>query len=176
MIKILAPVTAAELIAIAHKKLITRTYKQKGERKIKKKIMISIVMAVVLAISLASHSATAEERWKVFEMGESGQTVAFKMTVEEITADNAEKARLAAIDASNHQKSKARLLVIDMGESGENISFPMSVEEIQWAALRESREAAKRTAQKNITANKPNVPVEKCELCESGQIISFTKN
>lgn len=32
VIKILVPVTAAELIASAHKKLITRAYKQKGER------------------------------------------------------------------------------------------------------------------------------------------------
>ena len=139
----------------------------------RKKLMITIVMVFVLAMSLASHPATAEERWKVFEMGESGQTVAFKLTAEEITA---EKARLAAINADNHQKSKVRLLVIEMGESGENVSFPISAEEIQKTALREAQETAKRTAQKNIKANKRNVPVEGCELCESGQIINFTKS
>jgi hypothetical protein len=73
------------------------------------------------------------------------------------------------------QKSKAGFLVIEMGESGENISFPMSAEEIQRTALREAQEAAQRTAQKNIKANKPNIPVEECELCESGEIITFVK-
>jgi len=62
-----------------------------------------------------------------------------------------------------------------MGESGESISFPMSAEEIQRTALREAQEAAQRTAQQNMRANKPNVPVDECELCESGEIITFVK-
>ena len=138
----------------------------------KKKIMIAIVMAVVLAMSLASHPATAEDRYKVIEMGESGQTVEFKMTAEEIMAENA---RSAAINAANHQKSNSGLLVIEMGESGESVSFPMSAEEIQRTALRDAQEAAQRTARKNMRANKPNVPVDECELCESGEIITFVK-
>ena len=134
--------------------------------------LIKSILVTVVALTLTCGLATAGEKMKVYEMGESGQTVEFKMTAAEIAA---EKARSAAINAANHQKSKARLLVIEMGESGQNVSFPMSAEEIQRTALREAQEAAQRTAQKNMRANKPNVPVDECELCESGEIITFVK-
>ena len=137
--------------------------------------IINSILVTAMALTLTYGLATAGEKMKVYEMGESGQTVVFKMTAEEIIAENGEKARLAAINAASHQKPKARLLVIIMGESGESISFPMSAEEIQRTALREAREAAKRTAQKNMKANKPKVLVEECELCESGEIITFTR-
>lgn len=137
--------------------------------------LIKSILVMVMAVTLTAGLATAGEKMKVYEMGESDQTVAFKMTAEEIAAENAENARLAAINADNRQKSKAGLLVIEMGESGESISFPMSAEEIQRTALREAQEAAQRTAQQNMRANKPNVPVEECELCESGEIITFVK-
>ncbi len=134
--------------------------------------LIKSILVMVMAATLTAGLATAGEKMKVYEMGESGQTVAFKMTAAEIAAENA---RSAAINAANHQKSNAGLLVIEMGESGENVSFPMSAEEIQRTARREAQEAAQRTAQKNMRANKPNVPVEECELCESGEIITFVK-
>ena len=137
--------------------------------------LIKSILVMVMAVTLTAGMATAGEKMKVYEMGESGQTVEFKMTAAEIGAENAENARSAAINATNHQKSNAGLLVIEMGESGENVSFPMSAEEIQRTALKEAQEAAQRTAQKNMRANKPNVPVEECELCESGEIITFVK-
>ncbi len=130
---------------------------------------------MVMAVTLTAGLATAGEKMKVYEMGESGQTVEFKMTAEEIAAENAENARLAAINADNRQKSITRFLVIEMGESGQNVSFPMSAEEIQRTVLKEAQEAAQRTAQQNMRANKPNVPVDECELCESGEIITFVK-
>ena len=134
--------------------------------------LIKSILVMVMAVTLTAGLATAGEKMKVYEMGESGQTVEFKMTAAEIAA---EKARSAAINTANHQKLNAGLLVIEMGESGQNVSFPMSAEEIQRTALREAQEAAQRTAQKNMRANKPNVPVEECELCESGEIITFVK-
>ena len=137
--------------------------------------LIKSILVMVMAVTLTAGLATAGEKMKVYEMGESGQTVEFKMTAEEIVAENAEKARSAAINAANHQKSKTRLLVIEMGESGQIFSFPMSAEEIQRTALREAQEAAQRTAQQNMRANKPNVPVDECELCESGETITFVK-
>ncbi len=137
--------------------------------------LIKSILVMVMAVTLTAGLATAGEKMKVYEMGESGQTVEFKMTAEEIAAENAENARLAAINADNRQKSITRFLVIEMGESGQNVSFPMSAEEIQRTVLKEAQEAAQRTAQKNIKTNKPNVPVEECELCESGEIITFVK-
>ena len=134
--------------------------------------LIKSILVMVMAVTLTAGLAAAGEKMKVYEMGESGQTVEFKMTAAEIAAENA---RSAAINAANHQKSKARLLVIEMGESGHKVSFPMSAEEIQRTALREAQAAAQRTAQKNMRANKPNVPVDECELCESGEIITFVK-
>ena len=134
--------------------------------------LIKSILVTVVALTLTWGLATAGEKMKVYEMGESGQTVEFKMTAAEIAAENA---RSAAINAANHQKSNAGLLVIEMGESGQKVSFPMSAEEIQRAALRDAREAARRTARKNMRANKPNVPVDECELCESGEIITFVK-
>ena len=68
-----------------------------------------------------------------------------------------------------------KMKVYEMGESGQNVSFPMSAEEIQRTALRDAQEAAQRTARKNMRANKPNVPVDECKLCESGEIITFVK-
>ncbi len=137
--------------------------------------LIKSILVMVMAATLTAGLATAGEKMKIYEMGESGQQVAFKMTAEEIAAENAENARLAAINAHNRQKSNTGFLVIEMGESGQNVSFPMSAEEIQRTALREAQEAAQRTVRENMRANKPNVPVEECELCESGEIITFVK-
>ena len=137
--------------------------------------LIKTILVSVMAVTLSCGMATAGAKMKVYEMGESGQTVEFKMTAEEVAAEYAEKARLVAINTDSHQKSNAGLVVIEMGESGESVSFPMSAEEIQRTVLKEAQEAAQRTAQKNIKTNKPNVPVEECELCESGEIITFVK-
>ena len=110
---------------------------------------------------------------KAYEMGESGQVVLFSMTPEEIAAEDAETARLASLRESTPKEPMMETYA--MAESGEVISFPMSAEEIKTAERQAAEKAAKRSASKHESVRKPNVVVEGLELCECGEIITFTK-
>ena len=61
--------------------------------------IINLTISILLSIGmlLGTNSAKAEQRVKIFEMAESGQTIEFQMTPEEIASEDAENARLAGI-------------------------------------------------------------------------------
>jgi len=62
-----------------------------------KKLILLLKSILGLVVFISFNSASAEERLIVIEMGESGQTVSFQMSAEEIADKNAEFARPTAI-------------------------------------------------------------------------------
>jgi hypothetical protein len=68
---------------------------------------------------------------KVFEMGESGHKVEFRMTAAEITAANAENARLAAIKSARTGPGRPAGVKYELAESGYIIEFPEARTEME---------------------------------------------
>jgi hypothetical protein len=141
-----------------------------GARRENMKHIISFIGSIlVFGIFFVFSPATAEERVKVLEMGESGQTIEFLMTPEEIAAENAEKKRLAAIREPKLKKPIKRVKIFEMGDSGQTVEFEMTPKEIAVEEAGKARLVAIREAK----AKKPKKPVIGFELAESGVIIEF---
>ena len=58
-----------------------------------RKVILTAISILAMVIIVSINTASAEKRHIVIEMGESGQTVSFPMTSEEIAAIDAENAR-----------------------------------------------------------------------------------
>ena len=137
-----------------------------------KSIKLIIAILLTIGISLATSTAIAEQRVKIFEMAESGQTFEFQMSPEEIASENAENARLAVVRQANLNKPKERKKVIEMGESGQTVEFPMSLEEI----AAEDAENARIAASRQASLTRPQKQTLTFELAESGITIEFPVN
>ena len=137
-----------------------------------KNVIITIAILSTLGLFLRISQAGEEKGVIVIEMGESGQTVEFLMSSEEIAAANAENARFAAIRQAKLKKSEERKQVIEMGESGQVAAFPMNPEKIAAEDIENARFAAVRQAR----LKKPQKQVVTFELPESGIIIEFPVN
>jgi hypothetical protein len=120
-----------------------------------KGINLIIAILLTLGISLETSTAIAAKRVKIFEMAESGQTIEFQMSPEEIASEDAEKARLTDIRQAKLKKPEERKQVIEMGESGQAVEFPMSPEEI----AAEDAENARLAAIRQARLKKPVLPV-----------------
>ena len=66
-------------------------------------------------------------------MGEGDHTVAFPMSAEEITAANAENARLAALEATRATVPPEPVVRFELAESGHIIEFPEARTEMELA-------------------------------------------
>jgi hypothetical protein len=134
-----------------------------------KNIIIKSFTLLVLVIFWTINPVNAGDRFKVYEMAESGIIIKFIMTPEEIAAKDAENARLAAIKEAQSNSAQERLKVYEIGESGNTISFPMTVEEIAAEDAENTRFAAIRKA-KDTEQKKRTVIFT---LAESGNSIEF---
>ena len=137
-----------------------------------KNVIIIIAILSTLGIFLRISQASEEKRVIVIEMGESGQTVEFPMSPEEIAAENAENAKFAAIRQAKLKKPEERKQVIEISESGQAVEFPMSPEEI----AAEDAENARFAAIRQTKLKEPQRQVITSELAESGIIIEFPVN
>jgi hypothetical protein len=139
----------------------------------RKIIQTIIVFISAIALLFVANSAPAQKRWKIIEMGESGQQVNFLMSEEECAAEDAEQTRLEEIRAvRKKEESNIRFLSLEMCESGQTISFAMSAEEIQKAKLIGADQLKKtRTREQEV-----KVAHDEFELCECGEIIIFDKS
>ena len=68
-------------------------------------------------------------------MGEGGHTVAFMMTADEITAANAENARIAAAKTARMTTIQERVVRFELAESSHIIEFVESVKETELGNL-----------------------------------------
>ena len=134
------------------------------------KRIISYIIAITFsAIFFTLNIAGAGDRVRVFEMGESGITIEFPMTLAEIAAQDAAYDQLIAVSKKSVAGSSNQMIVFEMGEGGQTVAFPMTAEEITAANAENARLAAVK-ATGTIT---PPEPVVRFELAESGHIIEF---
>lgn len=77
------------------------------------KTMLTTLTTVAMALLLTINIAEAEEKVKVFELAESGQTIAFPMSVEEIAAEQAQKGGPIAIRGSKGKECKSGKKILD---------------------------------------------------------------
>jgi hypothetical protein len=135
-----------------------------------KKIITTTLLILAMALFFNLNTATAADKLKVFEVGESGWSVSFPMTPEEISAEDAETARLAAIRKAKSKNTDKRLRVYEMGESSYEVSFPLTAAEIAAEDEKNERLASKKAAK----SSKPECRTIAYEMAESGHIIEFT--
>ena len=95
-----------------------------------RKVILTSISILAMVIIVSINTASAEEKHIVVEMGESGQTVSFPMTTEEIATVAADSARMVQGGVLKLQKTVRRFKTIEMGEGGQTVSFLMTAEEI----------------------------------------------
>jgi hypothetical protein len=136
-----------------------------GDREMNK--TISYLFAItMLTIFFTFNTADAGGRIMVYEMGESGVTIEFPMTPEEIAGEDAAYVKVAAESISENVK------VFEMGEGGHTVAFPMTADEITVA----NAENARLVAVKAVRLATTQEPVVRFKLAESGHIIEFSES
>ena len=135
-----------------------------------RKIILTTISILSLLSMVSINSVAAEEKYIVFEMGESGQTVSFPMTSQEIAASEADNAKLMKIGTLISQAITQSFITYEMAESGQTFSFPMDPEEI---AAEDIAIPLLSDISNKSTANERQ-PVS-YEMAESGILIEFYK-
>ena len=133
----------------------------------RKDILTSITI-LAMVIVLFINTATAEKRHIVIEMGESGQTVSFPMTPEEIAVADAKNTGRAHVETLNSQKTAPRFKTIEMGESGQIISFLMTPDEM--ATEDAEKQRLSEISRKSSDDDRQTIAYE---MAESGVLIEF---
>jgi O-acetyl-ADP-ribose deacetylase (regulator of RNase III) len=134
-----------------------------------KNIIVTAFTLLAMGMLLTINPAFAGDQVKIYEMAESGITIEFPMTPEEIAAEEAENATQAARRQAAKNNSRQRFKVYEMAESGQTISFPMTSEEI----AAEDAENARRAAIRKSKSVEQKKQVVIFELAESGVAIEF---
>ena len=93
------------------------------------KYITTLAIFLTFAFVFVVNPAAAEGRYKIFEMGESGQTVSSLMTLEEIVTKDAEEQRFSEIRRKSSIDDR-QTIAYEMAESGMLIEFPARVNEI----------------------------------------------
>jgi hypothetical protein len=133
-----------------------------------RKVILTAICILAIVIMISINTASAENRHRVIEMGEGGQTISFPMTDEEIPTINAENARRVHGDEVISQKLTPRFKTFTMGESGQVVSFLMTPEEI---AAEDSEKS--RLTEIPIKSSVDETQTVAYEMAESGMLIEF---
>ena len=133
-----------------------------------RKVILTAISILTLVSIVSINTALAEKKHIVIEMGESGQTVSFPMTAEEIASIDAENARQVKSVALNSQKTAPKFKIIEKGEGGQIVSFlitreKMVAEDADKRRLAEIRRKSYGNGRKTIAY----------EIAESGMLIEF---
>lgn len=134
-----------------------------------KNIIVTTFTLLVIGMFLTIHPAFAGDRVKVYQMAESGTTIEFEMTPEEIAAEDAAKAERAVLREANKNNPQKRVKVFEMGESGQSVSFPNTAEEIAAEDTENDRLAAIQKAK----SEEQKKQVVTYEFAESGVSVAF---
>jgi len=133
-----------------------------------RKVILTAISIMAMVIIVSINIASAEKRHIVYEMGESGQTVSFPMTPEEIAAVDADNARQVKGGVLKSQKTEPRFKTIEMGEGGQIVSFLMTPDEV--AAEDAEKRRLSELRRKSSIDDKQIVAYE---MAESGALIEF---
>jgi hypothetical protein len=134
-----------------------------------KKIILITFTLLAVGMLYTINPLFAADRIKFYEMAESGMTFEFKMTPEEIAAEDRTNAKLAALKEARENKPAQRVKVFEMGDSGTGVSFPMTAAEI----AAEDAESAWLAAIRKARSKGPKTHVVRHEIAESGDYIDF---
>ncbi len=134
-----------------------------------KKINIIKFVVTLVALLFVTVTATAAERFRVFEMAESGYSIEFPKTTAEIEAEKSRDAIVTTTGRRNATKPKEYVKVFEMGEGGHTITFSMTAPEAATEVAAETRLEAIRAAK----VVKPKTRVDVFELAESGLTFEF---
>ena len=126
-----------------------------------KNIILTVFTFLIIGIFLAIDPVFAGDRFKTYELAESGFTIEFKMTPEEIAAKDAENARMAAIIEADSNRPQEKLSLFEMIE--------MTVEKI----ASEHNENVRLAAVRKATSETQQKQAAIYELSESGGLIEF---
>lgn len=131
-------------------------------------------MVATLLIVTASVASETETRYKSIEMAD-GNYVQFKMTPEEIAAEDAARERLEAIRIAEAEQPREWVKRVELPESGAHLEFPMSRQEIQIAMKQEALERAERQeAQRTCLLEAQDVERDVIEMAD-GNMIAFER-
>ena len=133
-----------------------------------RKVILTSISILAMVIIVSINTASAEEKHIVVEMGESGQTVSFPMTTEEIATVAADSARMVQGGVLKLQKTVRRFKTIEMGEGGQTVSFLMTAEEITAEDTEKRRLSEIR--RKSSVDDRQTIAYE---TAESGMLIEF---
>ena len=134
-----------------------------------KNIILTSFTLLAMGIFLTIDPVIAGDRFKVYEEAESGTTIEFKMTPEEITAEDVDNARLAAVREAHSNSPKERLNLFEMGESGQTVTFPMTAAEID----AEDAENVRLAGIRKVKSEEQKKQAVTYESGESGDLIEF---
>ena len=133
-----------------------------------KTIHTIITAACCLLVINFTSVLQAGERLMTVEMAD-GNLVTFMMSPEEITAEDAAKAKLERRRSSITEIPKKRVVTYAMGEGDHTISFPMTEKEL----AAEDASQASQEARRISYIRKPEPEYEIIELAESGHYLTF---
>ncbi len=134
-----------------------------------KTLYLIVSITLTIGFSFETRPAIAENRVKIYELAESGQTFEFPMKPAEIAYEDTTNARHTAIRQAKLFEPEKRLKVIEMGESGQTVVFPMNSKEI----AAEDAERARLAALRKTAIDSRSRVAESFELAESGITIDF---
>lgn len=138
-------------------------------------IMIS-VNTLIIGLALFLSDAVAEQRMITFEMGESGQTVSFPMSAEEIIFADTVVAYANSLKTSGRTTRKKWVNRIELPETGQYLEFPMSDEEIKTEIKKGEQEKSKRNQlELNAQYDRNNI-AEIVEMVDGNTIVFYKDN
>ena len=132
-------------------------------------LYIELVVTILVAVLVAS-GVNAAERVKVIELGESGITIEFPLTPDEIAAEEVASSRFIVANPKSVEKSGNNVIVYEMGEGGHLIEFQAKAEEIAAANAENARLAAFQAKKASIV---PLPAGDRFEMVENGNFIVF---
>jgi hypothetical protein len=140
-----------------------------------KNVILISVITLIIGLALILSDAVAEQRIITFEMGESGQTVSFPMSPEEIIFADMVAAYAKTLKNTGNTKRKKWVNRIELPESGQYLEFPMTDEEIRAEIKKVEQEKSNRN---QVELNEQNDSKNIAEIVEmaDGYTIVFYKD
>lgn len=128
-----------------------------------------ILAAMIVSIWFTAATAVAQEGYKAYEMAD-GQVVWFKMTPEEMRAEDARKTRADQIKQRAASAPKQWVERIELPESGNFIEFPMSEIQIQAARQKAALETKPLPKAASLSEKKATI----IEMADGNTVVFYT--
>jgi hypothetical protein len=129
-----------------------------------------LTASIVTGVFMLINTAFAGDSDAMFTFGESGQTVSFEMSNEEIVVENKKLLATSVVPMSSYHQPKKWVDTIELAESGVTFEFTLTKEDIELTKAKAAKGAHLVAAYKK---NEKTIPTDNYELAESGIQIRF---